>query len=530
MWLRAASLVVVLASVLLTAECFAADGDTPKSSQDDASAMTARIDALLEARWQTAKAVPNPPATDAAFLRRASLDLTGAIPSVSQVRAFLADTRPDRRAQLIETLLKKPTHATRLANHWRDAMLPRNSQQVRFGQTQTFEQWLRGKFADNTAYDALVRELLTVSGNQGQVGPTLYYTSLELKPEELAASTSKIFLGVQIACAQCHNHPFDVWTQNDFWGYAAFFARMQRPQEGQQQFAFLVADILKGDVKLPDTEIVVPPRFLGAAAPVEPGKETRRQQLAGWMTSRENPYFAKAAVNRVWALLFGLGLVNPIDDFGKHNQPVDEKLLNELAADFADHGYDMRRLVRVLANTRAYGLSSEVTSEAPDDPLLFSRMSVKSLNAEQIWDCLAEATCRREFVAAANPQFQQAAFLGNQGKAAFVAKFEAPTQGATEFQAGIPQALTMMNGAVINDATDLSKSDILSALLDSPFFTNPDRVDVLFMATLTRLPTEAERTKFAAYVESGGPSNNRDKALSDVLWALLNSTEFILNH
>src|SRR5262245_62177375 len=369
-------------ALILSAAFGFAGGRPVRGDETGAAAMAARVDALLEARWKAAGVTPNPSATEAAFLRRASLDLTGAIPSVSEVRAYLADDRPDRRARLIDSLLKKPTHATRLSNHWRDAMLPRSSQQVRFGQTQPFEQWLRGKFADDAPYDAMVRELLTATGDFGQVGPALYYTSLELKAEELAASTSKIFLGVQIACAQCHNHPFDVWTQKDFWGYAAFFARLQRPPQAQQQFAAAVADAPQGEVTLPNTETVVAPQFLGSDRPAEPTSATRRQQLAEWMTSKENPYFARAAVNRVWALLFGYGLVNPIDDFGKHNKPVDETLLNELAADFADHGYDIRRLFRLLANTRAYGLSSEVTAEMPDDPLLFSRMSVKSLNAE----------------------------------------------------------------------------------------------------------------------------------------------------
>lgn len=501
----------------------------PFPGGDGVPERVARIDARLAARWKVANVIPNPAASDAEFLRRASLDLTGVIPPVSEVRAFLSDVRPDKRSQWIEALLKKPTHATRLAAHWRDALLPRNAPQVRFGQAGTFEQWLRGKFADNAPYDETVRELLTATGAVNQSGPALFYAALELKPEELAASTSRIFLGVQISCAQCHNHPFDHWTQQDFWGYAAFFARLQRPA-GQQQFIGQVVDTADGEVRFPKSEEIVAPRFLGAADPAAASSESRRQQLAAWLTSKDNPYFARAAVNRVWALLFGYGLVNPIDDFGKHNAPVDAELLNELAADFAAHRFDVRRLIRILANSQAYGLSSEVTSEAADDPLLFSRMSVKSLNAEQIYDCVAEATCRREFVPNANPQLAQQAFAFNQGRQAFTAKFEAPTQGATEFQAGIPQALTMMNGALINDATDLAKSDLLSAVLASPFFTNADRIEVLFMATLTRRPSESERAKFTEYIASRDAVHQRDKAYADVLWALLNSTEFLLNH
>lgn len=520
------TLPVALFAVLLATDLLAGDA-VPVELDADGQSLIHRINERLAMRWQAAGIQPNPPASDAEFLRRASLDLTGVIPAVSDVRAWLADTRSDKRSALIDQLLNKPTHATRLANHWRDALLPRNNP-LFVAQAGPFEQWLRGKFADNAPYDQVVRELLTASGNLGQSGPVLYYTALELKPQELAASTSRIFLGVQIACAECHKHPFDHWTQDDFWGYAAFFARLQRPPQ-QQQFAFQVADVAEGEVKFPLTETVVPPRFLGSDQPLSPSNETRRQQLAVWLTAKDNPYFAKAAVNRVWALLFGYGLVNPIDDFGPHNAPVDDDLLTAIAADFADHGFNLRRLIRILASTQAYGLSSEVISDAADDRLLFHRMPVKSLNAEQIWDCVAEATCRRE-PATNIVQPQQRAFQFNQAKQAFLSKFEAPTQAATEFQSGIPQALSMMNGEVISDATDLAKSDILIVLLDGPIFTNAERLEILFLAALTRMPTEAEREKFQAYVDAGGPAGDSSKALADVLWALLNSSEFILNH
>lgn len=494
----------------------------------EAQALIHRIDERLAARWTAAGVRPNPPASDAEFLRRASLDLTGVIPSVSDVRAYLSDASPDKRAVLIEQFLKKPTLATRLTNHWRDALLPPNTQMF-FGQTITFEQWLRGKFADNVPYDTLVRELLTATGNVGQPGPAIYYTALELKPEQLAASTSRMFLGVQISCAECHKHPFDHWTQDDFWGYAAFFAQLQRSQQQQQNaFGANIVDATQGEVKLPGTETVVAPRFLGSDQDTTLSGQSRREKLAAWLTSKENPYFAKAAVNRVWALLFGYGLVNPIDDFGAHNPPLDDVLLAEIASDFAKHNFDVRRLLRILANTQAYTLSSEVVSESPDDPLLFHRMPIKSLNAEQIWDCVAEATCRRE--SANDEQMMRRGVMYNPNKQAFLAKFEAPTQAATEFQSGIPQALSMMNGEVINNATNLGQSDILSAIIEGPFFTNADRLEILFMAALTRKPTDAEREKFLAYVETGSPGGNSQQALADVLWALLNSTEFILNH
>ncbi|MCH8924322.1 MAG: DUF1553 domain-containing protein [Planctomycetes bacterium] len=489
----------------------------------DTATVAARIDALLAERWRKANVRPAGLSDDAEFLRRAYLDLVGIIPPVGEVRAFLDNQRSDKRAQLIERLLKKPRHATHLANTWRRILLPSGADLRRLGGGAGFESWLRGKFADNTAYDRMVRELLTATGNANQPGPALFFTALRSKPESVAASTSQVFLGVKIACAQCHDHPFDHWSQKDFWSYAAFFARLQQPA-GAQQFTFRVSDAKAGEVRLPETNEVAVPVFLGGEQPEVNDTTNRRALLADWLTSRDNPYFARATVNRIWAVLFGYGLVDPVDDFGKHNPASNPQLLDELAADFVNNGFNVRRLFRILANTRAYQLSSKVTAEDTTDPQLFSRMPVKSLTAEQIYDCLVTATCRKE--TAQNTR----RFGFNTSKQAFIAKFEAPTQGATEFQAGIPQALTMMNGSFIASATDVNRSDILVALADSPFMTDKERVETLFLATLSRMPTRIERGRFIKYVETGGPTKDTRKALSDIMWALLNSTEFILNH
>jgi hypothetical protein len=502
----------------------AAAGAAPPNPRE----MVARIDGLLAERCKEEGIRPAAPASDTEFLRRASLDLTGVIPTVQEVRAFLADASLDKRARLIERLLAKPNHATHFANIWRNVMLPSDANVVQFGQDGGFNNWLRGQFADNVPYDKVVTELLVTSGNAQQTGPALFYTALQLKPEELAASTSRIFLGVQIQCAQCHNHPFDHWTRKDFWGYAAFFARLQRPA-GNQQFVFQVNDGDRGEVKLPESEEVVPPKYLGGAASPDEGPQNRRVRLATWLTSGDNPYFARAAVNRVWATLFGRGIVQPADDLGDHNPPSHPELLDELSRYFVQTGFDVRNLIRTLAATRAYQLSSESTEETPDRPELFARMAIKSLSAEQLYDCLIEAMRKRVGV---NPQGGQiVAFRGgfDANRQSFLAKFRAPTQGATEFEAGIPQALTLMNGRLVREATDLANSDILVAL-DAPFFNDEERVETLFLSTLSRLPSSDERGKFAAHAQKAASAGQRRKGLSDILWALLNSAEFALNH
>ena len=488
------------------------------------TAMANRVDQLLAQRWEDASVKPMGLSSDTEFLRRVHLDLTGVIPTVNDVRQFLADTRPDKRSQLIASLLARPNHATHFANVWRSIMLRSDNAQQQFGQAGNFEQWLRGKFVDNVPYNQVVTELLTTNGNI-QNGPALFYTSLMNKPEELASSSSRIFLGVQISCAQCHDHPFDHWTRKDFWGYAAFFARLNQPQ-GAQQFVGNVVDANVGEVTLPGSDEPVPPQFLGGSVAELAEGQSRRNALAAWITSPQNPYFAKATVNRVWALMFGRGLVEPVDDLGPHNLASHPELLAELSNFFIDSGFDLRLLISTLAHTRAYQLSSEVPPSGEPAPELFARMSIKSLNAEQIYDCLREAMRQRDSI---NPQQQQFGRGFDQTRQAFLARFEAPTQAATEFQAGIPQALTLMNGAMIAQATNLENSDVLNAL-EAPFFTDQERVEILFMSTISRPPTSREQTQFITYVETAAKAGTRRKALGDVLWALLNSGEFIFNH
>lgn len=528
--------------LLALAICLIASIAIPTSGRAlDHQAMANRIDQLLAERWAERGLEPAPIAEDAEFLRRAWLDLCGIIPPVnhqdgiSGVLDFLNSQDPQKRERLVNELLNKPTHATHLANLWQDVMLPADVDLRRFGGDAGFRNWLYAQFKNNVPYDRTVRELLTAGGNANQTGPVLFYTALQLKPEELAASTSRIFLGTQIQCAQCHDHPFDHWTRRDFWGYAAFFAQLQRPG-ANRQVAFQVNDADSGEVEIPETGEVVPPKFLGGDVSSDTSA-SRRSQLADWLTSPENDYFARATVNRIWSLMFGRGLVEPVDDLGLHNPPTHPQLLDELAAYFVQTGFDLNQLFRTLAATRAYSLSSnapvagkDVAGEdvdAEDTAHLYVRMAVKSLTAEQLYDCLMEAMRKREQAVAAGQS------AGNRTSAPsrqqFLNQFRAPTQGRTEFQAGIPQALTLMNGNVIREATDLAQSDLL-AQLDAPFFNNEKRVEILFLSTLSRMPNEQERAIFTDYVEARSAELDRRQAFGDVLWALLNSAEFVFNH
>jgi hypothetical protein len=488
--------------------------------------MVRRIDALLGDRMADAEVKPAPRSSDAEFLRRATLDLTGVIPRVADVRAFLADESSDKRLKLVERLLASPRHATHLANSWRQFMLPSGLGLQQIQNVAGVQNWLRGQFSQNMRYDRFVSDFLVASGG-GDAGPALYYTSLELKPEKLAASTSRIFLGLQIECAQCHPHPFDHWKQEDFWGYAAFFAQLDQSQAMTPGGNVSLNDLGEGEVTLPDTETVIAPKHLDGTAGASRLGGTRRRRLAIWMGSPDNPFLAAAAVNRVWSHMFGRGLVEPVDDLGPHNPPSHPQLMKELASYFVEVGFDLRDLYRTLALTDAYQRTSVQQSEESPPAELFAAMAVKTMTSEQLYDCINQSLMRSP---GNGPAFLPAARgLFDPRRLAFAAKMNMQGSNATEFDAGVLQALTMLNGSETAATTSVAQSSLLSSL-EAPWFTDEDRVDVLLMATLSRLPTVEERQAFTAHVENDADQEKKRQALSDILWALLNSAEFAMNH
>lgn len=502
----------VLAVVVI---CQSTDLTVQARAETSPEVVSQQVDALFAEAWRSARVQPASHTDDATFLRRVTLDLTGIVPEIGQARRFLADNRPDKRTRLIDELLDRPRHATHLANVWREVLLPRTVPESTFA---GFESWLRERFRNNVPYDQLVREILLARGTLSQSPPVIYYAALDTKPAELAASTSRMFLGVQIRCAECHDHPFANWRQEDFWSLVAFFARVRGPAIGGG--VALLDDGPSGEVQHPVTKKTVPPRFLdGTAAPTATG-EPRRAMLARWITSVENPYFARAAVNRAWWLMFGRGLIDPVDDLGEHNPPTHPEVLDLLTADFISHGYDLRRLLRILAGTQVYQLSSD--ADASSDHLAdYTSMPVRSLSAEQVYDCLVQAAGRRD------PLDPQAPELLEQRRL-FLAQVEAPTRQPTTFQGGIPQALALLNGPFVQELTGPDSGDLVVALTDNPFLSDEQRVDALYLTALTRFPNTEERRRALDWVQKCQKSGDVAQAYSDVLWALLNCSEFIL--
>ena len=504
-----------------------ADDPAPaeQSQAERRAAIVKRIDEIINARLKAEGLEPAARSSDGEFLRRVGLDLVGAIPRVADVRAFAADDRPDKRARMIDRLLDSPAHATHLANTFRHIMLPGSTDIEQINNVVGVQNWLRQRFVENVRYDNLVSELLVATAGD-DAGPALYYTSLELAPEKLAGSTARIFLGLQIECAQCHDHPFDSWKQDEFWGYAAFFARLRRPDMNVPGMRMALVDLNEGEVKHPKTDAVVPPRYPSGGTPAADELGTRRQQLAIWMASRDNPYLPRAAVNRGWSILFGRGIVEPVDELGPQNPPRHPEFMDELTKYFTKSGFDLKELLRTLANTEAYQRTSQWQGEKPPAAELYACAAVKTLTAEQLYESVNRVLNRRGqgMMPGANVQSP----LLDPQRQAFIAKMQTAGRSPLEYQAGVLQALTLLNGSDLAEATDPQKSPLLGSL-EAPFLGDDERLALLFLATLSRSPTEEELTLCRKQLASRSDSD-KAKGWSDILWAVLNSAEFALNH
>jgi hypothetical protein len=489
--------------------------------------MIQRVDELLAESWQAANIQPASNGSAAEFLRRAYLDLSGVTPTVSEARSFLADDSAAKRAELIDRLLQSPRYATHMANTWRNILVTESVDFTQLEGIVGLQNWLREQFAQNLPYDAFVAKFLVASRSAN--GPGMFYTSLELKPEKLAAKTAQIFLGVQMQCAECHDHPFDHWSQQDFWGYAAFFAQLEQRSEGRRQMLQRLVDLERGEVTLPDTNKTIAPKYPGGrwADAAEGG--SRRLQLSIWMASRDNPYLPRAAVNRAWAQLFGRGLVEPVDDMSPNTPPSHPQLLDELAAYFARTGFDLKKLYGTLANTNAYQLASGASPKAEVEQIsdvhaeLFAAMNVKSLRAEQVYDSL-----ERFLTPASASETSIPIGLADGRRVQFITQMRMQTRNARDFERGAAQALMLMNGAETNQMTSAEEGRFLTALT-APWLDNRQRVEALFLATLSRFPTETEYAE-ANDVLADVTDDDIRPVLGDVLWALINSAEFTLNH
>jgi hypothetical protein len=478
--------------------------------------------------------LPSPLADDATFLRRASLDLIGTLPTAEEARAFLAEcaaegAQPARKARerLVDRLLQRPEYADYWAMRWvnlllvdRDPLFPKGAF--------AYDHWVRESFRRNQPYDEFARDLITAAGETYRDGPANFYRALAT-PVEQGKAISQLFLGVRLDCAQCHHHPNERWSQDDFYGMAAFFARVRR--KGASEFEQVVFHAADGEVRHPKTDAVMPPRPPGGAPVEVPEGEDRREALARWITAPDNPFFARAAVNRVWALLMGRGLVEPADDFRASNPAVNEPLLDALAADFRAGAYDLKRLLRTITLSAAYQRSSAPTPNNARDTRNYSHALVKRLPAEVLLDAIGQVTGVPETYTG-HPEGTRAIqmwdnklpveFLDIFGRPArlSVCECDRPADGS------VTQVLHLMNSPAVQNRLTDGKG--LVARLDAGGRPPEEVIRELYLTAYSRYPTEAEsRVAAGAFTRPGA---SRRAAIEDLLWVLLNSPEFVFNH
>lgn len=478
--------------------------------------------------------LPSATCTDAEFLRRAKLDAIGLMPTPEEVRAFLDDKSPDKRRRFIAQVLDDPAYADYWANKWADLLRP-NPDRVGVKSVFVLDQWLRESFRQNKPYDQFVREILLAEGSNHRDGPAVIYRDRR-EPPELTTMFTQLFLGTRFECAKCHHHPNEKWSQEDFYQFAAYFGPVRQRGDGlsppisggRETFYFSPSG---KSVKHPVTgEAMTPRPPEGTAPPVTDDADPRRS-LADWLTTPENPFFARAAVNRVWAVFFGRGLVEPVDDFRISNPCVNPPLLDALAADFAAHGYDYKHLMRTIMESRLYQLSSTPNDSNLADTRNFSRAYRRRLPAEVLMDAINDLT--------GVPDTFSALPAGSRATQAWTYKIDSQLMDAfsrpnpssdppceRDQQMSVVQSLHLMNSKALQAklGNKNGRASQLAASSKSP----EEIVTELYLATLSRFPTAEELKTATAPFHAEKAS--RQAATEDVFWALLNSAEFVFNH
>ena len=490
------------------------------------------IDEHIDAKLRRLKIQPAPVSDDATFLRRAYLDLAGIPPTPQQARSFLEDPEKSRlkRSRLIDDLMKRKQFVDHWALKWGD-LLQSNRKYLGEKGTWAFRQWIRDAISGNRPYDELVRELITSSGSTYQ-NPAANFYRVNNDAKVAMEKTTQIFLGVRMVCAQCHDHPFERWTQNQYYQLASFFAAVGvKPGfESDEQIIYLKRE--DDLIKHPNSGRYVEPQYLiaSAGAPTIPDDGDRREALAQWLTSDKNPFFARAIVNRLWSYFLGRGIIEPVDDIRASNPPVNEALLAAMAKDFIDHGYDLQHVIRTIVNSRTYQASIEANKWNGADETNFSHFIPRRLPAETLLDAVTVATgSKPEFEGVPHDFTAQELPDPFVGKGGFLDMFGRPQrESACECErrgnVSLPQAMKLVNGPTLAEAIADPEGRVSEAILAG----NSDRqlIEDLYLATFSRLPTATEYDSALTYVKRGPSRASRSQ---DLLWALINSNAFLFN-
>jgi hypothetical protein len=492
------------------------------------------IDRLVYARLRKLGIAPSDGCTDAEFLRRASLDAIGVLPTADQTRRFLADRDPGKREKWIDHLLEQPAYADHWAIRWGDLIRP-NPSRVGVKPVYLLDGWLRSAFRQNMPYDRMVRELLTAQGSTHESGPVAVFRD-KREPADAGAFVSQIFLGVRMDCARCHHHPNEKWGQDDYFQLAAFFGQMKRkgqgisaPISGEPEF-WWYAPGGKG-VEHPVTEAVMTPKPPdGPEMPYVDGTDPR-VQLVNWMCDSQNPFFAKAIVNRIWSEYLGRGIVEPVDDFRASNPPTNEELIGWLAGDFVAHGYDLKHLMRTIMRSHVYQLSSLPNEHNLADNKNFSRAYRRRLSAEVLLDAVGDVTGVRDSFEGMSKGSRAVQTWNHKLDSDFLDAFGRPNASQEcpcerDRKPSVVQALHLMNSNDLQEKLGSEKGMV--AKLAKSELPEPQLVTELYLALYTRFP-EAEELQAALRFFSS-PGATRATATQDLMWALVNTAEFVFNH
>jgi hypothetical protein len=496
------------------------------------------IDKLVHAKLKQMEIWPSEPTTDAEFLRRVRYDLTGLPPTADEVRKFLADKRADKRGRVIDALLDKPAHAEFWALKWADLLKIRFDLMGDKG-TWGMYRWLRDAVAGNMPFDKFVKAIVTAEGSCDENPPANYWRVFT-SADDAAEATTQVFLGVRLMCAKCHDHPFERWVQKDYYGMAAFFSQVNR-KTGRRQDIVVYRTESPAKSRHPRTGEALDPRYLaGRSEPVSPDKDARRR-LAEWMTRKDNPFLARATVNRIWSHLFGKGIIDPVDDIRSSNPPVNAPLLDALARDFIDHDFDVRHILRTMLNSQTYQRSARVNRFNADDHQNFSHALPRRLSAEQLLDTIGLATGIPEnftarFAGAGTVALpvggvRASQLPDKQLTAELLELFGRPRGESTcacerHEEASMTQALHLINGKSVEKRL-ADPNGRVARLIKTPKITDPVIIEDLYLTVVGRPPTAREA---AIWQKHFAASRDRLKAGQDLMWVLFNTKEFLFNH
>ena len=484
------------------------------------------IDELSYEKLKKLRINPSDLCTDEEFLRRVSIDICGVLPTEEEYYAFMSDDDPNKRVKLVDALLDRKEFVEMWVMKWSELLQIKSSNQVSYKSMLLYYNWLQTRVADNVPIDQMVRELISSKGGTFANAATNYFQS-ETDTLKVAENIAQVFMGMRIQCAQCHNHPFDRWTMDDYYSFAAFFSQIGR-KRGEDPRETIVFNSGSGEVRHLVGNRVMTPKFLGGDVPDLKGKD-RREVLAGWLASAENPFFATNLSNVVWAHFFGRGIINDVDDVRVSNPAVNEELLQALAGKFTEYEYDFKRLVRDICTSRMYQLSTATNDSNASDTTNFSHASLRRVRAEVLLDMITQVTTTKNKFTGLPLGARAVQIADGNTSTYFLTTFgrasrETVCSCEVKMEPNLSQALHLLNGDTVQSKVE--QGGLVKALL-AEGKSVPDIVKSLYVRVLTREPTEKEISQLVELVASEG---DQDKALRDAFWALLNSREFVFNH